>query len=67
MLHGKHANVVNLLDPQAKTPAAFGTSKYPETYLISPNGMLVQKFIGPKPWGLQSALELIKKQVQGAS
>ncbi len=67
MLRGGYENVANLLDPKAGTPAAYGTSKYPETYLIDPRGMLVHKFIGPKPWGLQPALELIRKRVSGGS
>jgi len=63
VLRGGYANVANLLDPKAGTPAAYGTSKYPETYLIDPRGRLVSKFIGPKPWGLQPLNEYIRDRI----
>jgi cytochrome c biogenesis protein CcmG/thiol:disulfide interchange protein DsbE len=38
------------LDPGRTTAKAFGTEKFPETYVLSPSGQVVDKFIGPVPW-----------------
>ncbi|MGE5344838.1 MAG: TlpA family protein disulfide reductase [Acidithiobacillales bacterium] len=38
------------LDPERNTAKAFGTEKFPETYVLSPSGQVVDKFIGPVPW-----------------
>jgi len=64
MLRGKLPNTVSLLDAQAATPQAYGTSKYPETYLIDPQGKVALWFIGPKPWGHPEAIALIEKAIQ---
>ena len=39
-----------LLDPKGKLAAQYGTVKFPETYLIDPQGRLRYKFIGPRDW-----------------
>ena len=38
------------LDPQRAAAKAFGTEKFPETYILSPTGQVVDKFIGPVVW-----------------
>ncbi len=38
------------LDPERSTAKSFGTEKFPETYVLSPTGQVVDKFIGPVPW-----------------
>ena len=38
------------LDPRRATAKAFGTEKFPETYVLSPAGQVVDKFIGPLAW-----------------
>jgi cytochrome c biogenesis protein CcmG/thiol:disulfide interchange protein DsbE len=35
------------LDPRRATAKAFGTEKFPETYVLSPSGQVVDKFVGP--------------------
>ncbi len=37
-------------DPSAAISAAYGTFKYPETYVIDASGRIVQKYIGPRAW-----------------
>jgi peroxiredoxin len=37
-------------DAENKINAEYGTFKYPETYIISPEGKVVQKIIGPETW-----------------
>ena len=39
-----------LRDPDAKWSKAYGTVKFPETYLIGPDGQLRAKFVGPRDW-----------------
>jgi peroxiredoxin len=64
MLRGQKKNVVMLLDSAAQTPKAYGTSKYPETYLIDASGSLKYKFIGPKAWGNPESVRFFREQLQ---
>ncbi len=51
-------------DKDRQVSEAYGTSKYPESYLIDPAGRLVVKFIGARDWNSKAALhyfdELLK-------
>jgi len=38
------------LDQAARTSQVYGTTKFPESYLIDPSGTLRLKFIGPRNW-----------------
>lgn len=40
-----------LRDPESRWAKELGTSKFPETYLIGPDGRLRAKFVGPRDWG----------------
>lgn len=42
----------------------FGTSKFPETYLIDPQGRLQQKFVGPFEWDSPSLLAQIQQRMR---
>ncbi len=59
LLQSRVDNAVLLLDPAERTAHAYGTRKYPETYLIDPRGDLKAKFVGPKAWGYDSAVEYL--------
>jgi thiol-disulfide isomerase/thioredoxin len=61
LLRGQLENVVLLWDPTEKAARSYGTSKYPETYLVDPRGRLKLKFVGPKPWGRPAALDAFRK------
>jgi len=37
-------------DPDAKIPTSYGTWKFPETYIIDRNGVVVQKVISSRNW-----------------
>lgn len=67
MLHDKMGNAVNVIDPEAKSATAFGTSKFPETYLIDPQGKLTTWFIGPKPWAHPESVAYLSKAVAGSA
>ena len=60
MLRGKLPKAVSLLDAEASVPPTYGTSKYPETYLIDPQGKVTTWFIGPKAWGHPKSVEFIR-------
>lgn len=59
LLQGQIENVILLLDPSEKTAHTYGTRKYPETYLIDPQGNLKTKFTGPKAWGNAAAIDYL--------
>jgi peroxiredoxin len=48
-----------LLDPSKKIPGSYGTSKYPETFLIDPQGVVRQKFVFKRDWASPAALGCI--------
>jgi len=39
-----------LLDPNKGAHRAYGVTGVPETYMIDPQGRLVERFIGPRDW-----------------
>jgi cytochrome c biogenesis protein CcmG, thiol:disulfide interchange protein DsbE len=44
-----------------KANETYGTFKFPETYVIDGNGMIVRKFIGPIDWNSPDIVEYLKK------
>lgn len=40
-----------LLDPGGAIAAKFGSSRFPETFLINDALLIDNKFVGPQPWG----------------
>lgn len=38
------------MDPGGRLAASFGTFKFPETYLVGPDGRVLRKVIGPGDW-----------------
>lgn len=37
-------------DPERKVSARYGTMKYPESYLISRDGVVIRKYVGAENW-----------------
>lgn len=37
-------------DPEMAVASLYGTSRYPETYLIDPDGYVLRKYEGPEDW-----------------
>lgn len=37
-------------DPERSVSTRYGTQKYPETYLIDPEGVVARKYVGPENW-----------------
>jgi peroxiredoxin len=47
-------------DPEAGISTEYGTSKYPETYVIDRKGKVIEKFISDQPWMDPSLLERLR-------
>jgi cytochrome c biogenesis protein CcmG/thiol:disulfide interchange protein DsbE len=51
-----HINFPNYRDPSKKIAEDYGTSVYPETYIIDRQGRIARKIIGPQDW---DSLEMV--------
>ena len=49
-LEGANIRFPTVRDPERKVSTLFGTVKYPETYLIDREGIVIRKYIGPEDW-----------------
>jgi peroxiredoxin len=52
------------LDTSQQIAASYGTTMYPETYIISPDGKLDRKIIGPQDWSSPEMVSYIASLVQ---
>jgi cytochrome c biogenesis protein CcmG/thiol:disulfide interchange protein DsbE len=43
-------NFVTVRDPEQKSPGLYGTTGWPETFIIDKNGVLRRKFVGAVNW-----------------
>lgn len=48
-----------LHDPEGRMAVTVGTSKFPETYLVSPEGKVLHKWLGPQDWLSMDVVRLI--------
>jgi cytochrome c biogenesis protein CcmG/thiol:disulfide interchange protein DsbE len=46
----KHINFPTYRDPSKRIATDFGTSMWPETYVIDRKGVILRKIIGPQDW-----------------
>lgn len=46
--HG--VNFLTVRDPEQKSSGLYGTTGWPETFIIDKNGVLRRKFVGPVNW-----------------
>jgi len=60
LLRGEIPGAVLARDEGEKAARAFGTYKYPETWLIDPSGRVRFRFVGPKAWSHPRAVEFIE-------
>ncbi len=54
-------NFVTVRDPEQKVAAMYGTSGWPETYIIDRQGILRRKFVGPVDWNAPDVVALLSK------
>jgi cytochrome c biogenesis protein CcmG/thiol:disulfide interchange protein DsbE len=60
--HG--VNFLTVRDPDQKSSRLYGTSGWPETYIIDRNGVVRRKFIGPVDWNSREVSEFLTKLSQ---
>jgi peroxiredoxin len=46
----RNVNFVTVRDPEQKVAAMYGTTGWPETYVIDRKGVVRRKFVGPVNW-----------------
>jgi peroxiredoxin len=54
-------NFVTVRDPEQKVAGMYGTSGWPETYIIDRQGVLRRKFVGPVDWNAPDVLAFLSK------
>ena len=54
-----NVNLLTVRDPSGKTNAAYGTFKFPESYIINRRGIIQHKFLGAVDWTDQQVIDLL--------
>jgi cytochrome c biogenesis protein CcmG, thiol:disulfide interchange protein DsbE len=62
---GLSSQVLILRDRDAKTASRFGTTAYPETYLLDTQGQLIHRVVGPRHWESPQALSYLRALLSG--
>jgi peroxiredoxin len=60
-LKERNVNFLTVLDPEQKVAGMYGTSGWPETYVIDRQGVLRRKFIGPVDWNSAEVVQFLSK------
>jgi cytochrome c biogenesis protein CcmG, thiol:disulfide interchange protein DsbE len=56
-----NVNLLTVRDPDQKSNALYGTSKFPETYIIDRKGVIRRKFIGAVDWTAPEITDFLSK------
>jgi len=56
-----NVNLLTVRDPDQKSSGLYGTSKFPETYVIDRNGVMRRKFIGAVDWTEPEITDFLSK------
>lgn len=54
-----------LLDPDESVARAYQTFRYPETLLVGPDGVIVERYIGGKDWDAPAYVDRIRRLITG--
>jgi thiol-disulfide isomerase/thioredoxin len=57
-------NFLLALDPEHRVAEALGSYQYPETYLVGPDGVILEKWIGAQPWKKEEVLQYFSSKIQ---
>lgn len=60
-LKERNVNFLTVLDPQQKVAGMYGTSGWPETYIIDRQGVMRRKFIGAVDWNSPEVVQFLSK------
>ena len=58
-LKQRSVNFLTVRDPEQKVAAMYGTSGWPETYIIDRRGVMRRKFIGPVDWNSPDVVQFL--------
>jgi cytochrome c biogenesis protein CcmG, thiol:disulfide interchange protein DsbE len=53
-----------LLDPGAKVSNAYGTSVFPESYVVDRQGKVIAKFVGAREWNTPAAKQYLEQLIE---
>ena len=57
----RNVNFLTVRDPEQKVATIYGTSGWPETYIIDRAGVMRRKFIGPVDWTTPEVMDFLTK------
>jgi cytochrome c biogenesis protein CcmG, thiol:disulfide interchange protein DsbE len=57
----RSVNFLTVRDPEQKIATIYGTSGWPETYVIDREGVMRRKFIGPVDWTSPEVMDFLTK------
>ena len=57
----RNINFLTVRDPEQKVATIYGTSGWPETYVIDREGVMRRKFIGPVDWTSPEVMDFLTK------
>jgi peroxiredoxin len=57
----RNVNFLTVLDPEQKVATIYGTSGWPETYVIDREGVMRRKFIGPVDWTSPEVMDFLNR------
>ena len=58
-LKQRNVNFVTVRDPQQKVAGMYGTSGWPESYIIDRQGVLRRKIVGPINWDSPEVMQFL--------
>jgi peroxiredoxin len=59
-LNQRQVNFLTVRDPDQRIAAMYGTSGWPETYIIDRQGVMRRKFIGPVDWTSPEVMRFLR-------
>ena len=54
-------NLLTVRDPDQKVSTMYGTSGWPETFIIDRQGVVRRKFVGPVDWTSPEVMQFLSK------
>jgi cytochrome c biogenesis protein CcmG, thiol:disulfide interchange protein DsbE len=60
-LKQRNVNFLTVRDPEQKVAGMYGTSSWPETYVIDRQGVMRRKFVGPVNWDNPEVLQFLSR------
>ena len=54
-----------LLDPEKKASGDYQTYRFPESFLVDADGVVVERYIGPKSWDHEAYVERVGRLIGG--